>query len=847
MQDDEVLNLGNELSDTEDQEPIRLQFESEDETIIHDSEEDNHELQDEIFACRSVFGKANLPKLDVIASVLGLKVRYNLSDEATLGIFQLINNLETPPGSEPCKEFPNSRYGLNKVMELCKAIKPEYTHICSSCYQMLEKSDSKKASFSRCPKKKCRARFVGANSNEPLSFVTVGIQEQIESYLKQDKFRSMIFSGTQNQRGLISGTMHQGIIRKGDFDMFFCMDACPLYKRTNDCILPAVLFFNNLPVSYQTKYPIIAGLFVGPSQRKPPRQIFLQAMEQDFQRLGKTGIKWTSASGKEFDSKVFLTVCGSDAQEKCIILNHVGPTGYFSCPFCIMKGVSIGPDNFKEVFDPNNIFRRSAANVPKKQTEAGKQPPQKKTTARYPVLLSEVGDDHRVRTSQSRLTMGEKVEKWNKNKTPYNTQHTDGIKGLPVLFGLPNFNCNDSHTAGILHVVAEGILKDILTFMFHERYKGYKFNLLTKDKDWKRIEDIQDSLTRVTECNHNAQNPTKFKMWVGRDYYEFLNHQSAAVCSDEDAYDCNEIHEIMVSLSNAIWYSCLSHSDTSEEAKQLAYDHIQAFCRKVRAFFKEDWMTHKLHILQHFPEIMRRHGPAFFWDDWNMERLNNWLKNLITTNWNAMDQCVRNLILKHHATVFQDMKKLQRSTVAFLKRQGLEVNEWLGLGDFILQRKSEENPRMLNARIVQQLQAFLQQNNLQHLNNESYHRITRMSHRSVQVLTSNQFCHRGKVRDNLISIDTDFGQIEDILHFYQSGKIIFIMKKFKKIPEVRNSIGMPIIYPVNQFPYQETEDYVIFESKDSTVIRKAQTLTMSYINGDAYNFFTIRPNEYLRE
>ena len=107
-----------------------------------------------------------------------------------------------------------------------------------------------------------------------------------------------------------------------------------------------------------SRFPILAALFMGPSKHKPPAKVMLEKMQEELQDMAVDPIFWTDDQGTCHHSKVFLTVCLSDAPQKQEFMNHRGPGARWFCPYCYYEGRQINRIGCPNVWAKTNKLRR---------------------------------------------------------------------------------------------------------------------------------------------------------------------------------------------------------------------------------------------------------------------------------------------------------------------------------------------------------------------------------------------------------------------------------------------------------------------------------------------------------
>lgn len=189
---------------------------------------------------------------------------------------------------------------------------------------------------------------------------------------------------------------------------------------------------------------------------------------------------------------------------------------------------------------------------------------------------------------------------------------TDGIKGLPIIHSLENFDEVTGHVADHLHVVFHGIVKNMLTPLV--RKVGSDISLRGKGEEKFHYSDrLQKSVKIPSEINHAPPSFEDFATkWKALDFMVFLLHEVTLLLSDPEIIEDQRVYPVFLHLSNAIY---LLHHGRQDEAKlDEAELEIGKFARRYMEVYGEEYATSLFHKFQHSVMTARTHGPAFLWD-----------------------------------------------------------------------------------------------------------------------------------------------------------------------------------------------------------------------------------------
>lgn len=764
---------------------------------------------------------------EFIAIQIAIKIRGNISDAAfTSQIRAMANGLEHAEIT-----LPSSRYRAENQLACMKKGGRFFVIFCDHCQDICGKELTLPRKDYKCPN--CDVNLKEAISQGKSYFIILSIQSQIEGYLKDKRFLSILKAFQQKSQVHMNGSLHKGIMANGHFDLSLGIDAAQLHKVYGKSILPAVLFFNNLPINWQLRYPILAALWTGETRLKPPRAIFLKHMVEELRFLGDQPIVWQDTTGATHASFAFLTTVISDAPEKAELLNQANPGGAYACPYCKVKGETLTIEKYPWIFT-NNAFRRTTG----LRAVGG---------TRFPVLIHEdqANGNYKWRNSKDRMETSRRVARTQiANRNGKYTE--EGIKGFPVLRTLPGtFQETDSHVSDFLHLIGEGVFSDIMNVMMSSG-KDLGHTFLQKKQSWDIFDEMQGTMTRVSECDRNCQLLSRYTEWKAYDSWEFLIHNVAQLCSDENIITNTQVYDCLVHLSN-ITYLWHQEHITTEVIEQVRSE-IKLFCTTFRNLFTEEFFTYKAHVLQHIPDFMELHGSGAYTDAFNSERFISQAKKLVTTTRVQMSQISRNFLLTHQNPILQMMDNFSEAAKKTLHENNVFNEEFFcKFSDFV---KTKHSSQLIPQEIENVLNEFLLKKFKTDIQGTKVTRVTQMARKSI-ILESHHAEHRSNtsVDDSYLQVDgAIFGRIHEIFHIPEYDKFIFILAKYTRIHPQEQS-GCNILYPINQFPFTEPfiPEYHTFMLTETIRIQKAKVCKTSYFSaGRKVRLFTVRPNFMFR-
>lgn len=235
-----------------------------------------------------------------------------------------------------------------------------YSVFCPDCGSHIREED-KKSNEGTCDScDKDLGPYLKKNEGR---FLIFPLRKQVESYLNDPEFTSILRVFSFSKHGRLTGATHTEILEGLHMSMNLGIDAAPLSRESSICIYPAFLHFNNLPLSVQHRYPILLSLYVGPPSKKPPCTRMLGNMQKELRSLETDFVTWRDDRGSNHKSHVFLTLCHSDAVQKHELQCTVGSTSKFCCNYCEYEGESVNINTHPSVYDPGNKFRRTKSDT----------------------------------------------------------------------------------------------------------------------------------------------------------------------------------------------------------------------------------------------------------------------------------------------------------------------------------------------------------------------------------------------------------------------------------------------------------------------------------------------------
>ena len=830
-----------------------------------------------------------LPQLDVtadelIATQLSLKLKTNASDKHFYRSVSLFKRLiPTKPWEKNIPGLPPSLYKAKRELENLCNVQPKYIIWCPRCLTTVSESTNKErhAECLNCPEELFPPDLLAKGY---CNFATIPIRRQIELFTKKKSFRETVTEFKKMPESHMNGKLHQGLVTDGQFDLSLTLDGSQLHRNQGKMSLPLGLLFNNVPVSMQLRFPVLAALFIGDKQYSPHRFIFLKKMMQEIRELAENPIVWTDSEGNQVISKCYVTCSITDTVEQCLLMNHLGHNAFYACHFCYIRGLTItfadheecwrhkrqkikgksgktlpGGPRFIEFVHSTKLKWRTAKD---RRRDGGVIDEDGNLTQQFQDNLPPEEDENENPPTQEEMDEDEIYEESFAPRPPEPSEEDEpprkpvyGVKGPPVIDNLPKFHITNSHVGDTLHVILHGILRDLLKTMM-DGHKG-DHTLGQSERDPYKIfdVDIRNTTTRCSEVERKCRKLEDFpSRWTAYDERQFLLHNVALFCSDKELFS-PKVYQVLIHLANIVYLSHYGRM-TSQIIKQVKQE-IAFFCEGVKTEFTVEYMTYKFHVLQHFPKFLKYHGNASWTDGFNMEKLNLNIRNLNSAQNQELAGVVRNFILLHHSSVMENVDKYSDAVQEILQDNGVETSLY----------KMRLQTSVKDVHPKNKTPSYVTQSVLDVLENESV--CTREHARKNMVrlksirrntmflqVSSHKKKKNSSVRDCYVMVNGNkFGKIKEIIAVpdaQDAGKkhFVIVLKEFKR-QIVMHSTGEVIQYPINQFPYREfpgeASNFHTFLLKRDTFLQKGMIGETTYKRfNQRVKIISFGANEYYR-
>ena len=350
----------------------------------------------------------------------------------------------------------------------------------------------------------------------------------------------------------------------------------------------------------------------------------------------------------------------------------------------------------------------------------------------------------------------------------------------------------------------------------------------------------------MSELDRLPPSLSRLKFWKALDYLAFILAQSALLTWDladrtddpDEKEETEAVQEILIHLSNAVYF--LSYGHPCEETQRKGRKNVEEFADKLMACesFGSSEAVHKFHMFQHFPDFAERHGSAFLWNSFNLEKILGHIGKGVTARVEQGAQVVTNFLLRFHCEDLNRSVSHSSEFDEYVKKLGLRRTFFLEKTCLPLKYEASDVALQHMAAFA----AFLQNDSF---GESGMKGVTRLRVRNF-VITSSKFAHRGNVDDSFVQLNgTAFGQIEQICEVAVSGQrqYLLILNFYKKEVLLQDT-GEVRRFPENQFPASRTEKLKVYAITKRLFVQKILRSSPFIHDNCDYDFFSVWPNEW---
>lgn len=341
----------------------------------------------------------------------------------------------------------------------------------------------------------------------------------------------------------------------------------------------------------------------------------------------------------------------------------------------------------------------------------------------------------------------------------------------------------------------------------------------------------------MSELAHLPPSFGKLSTWTALDFSTFILYLVGTVVCDEGLVKDDRFRKMIIHLANTVYL--LHHGRPSSTLEEELKQEMIAFCTLFHEFYHDNGCTWKWHNFQHMPEIHQKHGPAFLWDSFNVEKFVGFMKKIITARRNQVDQGVTCFLLYFHSKAFNEFPKFCPSIQQYLKSCSLMRTAFASMKPAVLKYGKLRDVQVDD---MNEIQRFVSSNQIVPRHETSLKRVLKLKH-LTQVITSAAVKHAGKVDDSYMMVDSRvFGQVKEIFEVKKGMSCVILLELYKK-KVIRSDVGVVLDFPISCFPVGQSGELECFYLTKDTFVQKI--LISSFVGEfGAVKMFNVRPNEF---
>ena len=507
-------------------------------------------------------------------------------------------------------------------------------------------------------------------------FLEMSLSRQLQVFLRQPYAAELLFSKANRQKmvadaledvydGDLYKAMEEGegpLSSPNNFTYNFNADGLKATKTSSVQVWPIYIRVNEVPMHARQKHMFLAGVWIGKGD--PDMNLFLQGFVQQANRLSQNGINWhPRVGGPVVNSKFSPLCCTVDSKARCIMLNQIGPTGYYACNFCTISGVQANGVKF-----PIHPHPQQAVN---------------------PVLRTDAMMRRDMTTALNLRLQGEQ---------DFSQQ---GMQGVSVLNNLRHFDLVRGFSTDDLHPIFEGVVRHhigLLVDTKHEDQPWYIGTPIKKALLNSRLREVR----LPTLLARSPRDMTSLCKWRGNELRNFILYSAVPLLED---IVVNQRHWNLIQCLSRATYLVMKASITEDDlvvAEMLFRRYVSEF----ELIFGVEHMRYNIHMLLHIVMVVRLLGPTFVHSTCHFESWNLKLRNHIQSMNGPLNQIVtRHLLLAFVRAVTEDpqispgIRQILRDILEGIGRKNVtRVDDVLLLGD-----GKHRQPSPLEIRAIQRL------------------------------------------------------------------------------------------------------------------------------------------------
>ncbi|XP_064463261.1 uncharacterized protein LOC135378385 [Ornithodoros turicata] len=342
-----------------------------------------------------------------------------------------------------------------------------------------------------------------------------------------------------------------GSLKWGDLTMTFNTDGSPVFKSSKSSVWPLQFVINEVPTSERFSNTCLAGLWFG--KKHPNMALFLGKFVDHLERMPP--LLW-SHNNSTVSSNVYAICCCVDAPARAAVQNQVLFSGFFSCPWCVVRGE----------------YADGAVRFP--SSEPGEE--------RVPERV--------IRDMELAVECATQI---------------NGFKGPSPLINLRNYDIVWGQATEYMHSVLLGVARQLTEYILDSSNSTERFYIGSPSSTQilnKRLKVIKPPhcITRLPRSLSERCH------WKANEWRNWLLYYSAP-CLDGVLPQRNWSHWCL--LVRAIWM--LNTTVVPQQAITNSESLLKKFVDQAQRLYGSRMMTFNMHQLLHLPRSVSKLGPLW--------------------------------------------------------------------------------------------------------------------------------------------------------------------------------------------------------------------------------------------
>ncbi|KAK3928208.1 Phenylalanine--tRNA ligase beta subunit [Frankliniella fusca] len=386
-----------------------------------------------------------------------------------------------------------------------------------------------------------------------------------------------------------------------NFSYNFFTDGVPV-GNSGKSIWPIYISINELPENLRSKYIILAGLYIGPSD--PNINEFMTPFVKEANRLSSEGFQW-SHGGRKITSKA-IPMCGIvDSVARSMLLNMQSFHAYSGCTFCYKKQ------------EPTTSNKNIKFVIHLEET-----------------LVNRTRESLEADLKQAALRLHLPDEK---------KRHYNGVKGPSCLMDLNYFDPCRGVVVDYMYSVLLGVVKTHMILLFSNDFKKYwNVNPQKVSRD-DLIKAVDKRLLQIKPPKSVTRTPESFKKLGGQKASQWRAFVVFYCIVCLQGLLKGDYLKHLATLSTAM--NILLQKSITESQVHEAHALLTCYQVQFQQYFGAEHMYYNVHLLSHLCMGVLRFGPIWGHNAFPFEGQNRYILHMCTSPFNVVKQVSRRYLL----------------------------------------------------------------------------------------------------------------------------------------------------------------------------------------------------------